>query len=103
MIQLGDRVKDKITGLGGIVIGVTDWLYGCRRITVQPEKAKHGKPAETFCVDEPQLVVTKRGAVEGFIASVDVQKDMTETVMAAHGRPHGPREDAKMRRSVRQR
>jgi hypothetical protein len=52
-VELGDRVEDKITGLKGIIIGITNWLYGCLRVTVQPEEAKDGKPADTFCVDEP--------------------------------------------------
>lgn len=62
-IELGDRVKDRITNLKGIAIGVTNWLYGCKRIVVQPEEAKDGKPAETFCVDAPQLEVLKKGVV----------------------------------------
>jgi len=56
-VQLGDRVKDKISGLKGIVIGVTEWPYGCRRITVQPEEAKDGRPADAFTVDDPQCDV----------------------------------------------
>ena len=62
-IQLGDRVKDKISGLSGIVFGVTDWLYACRRIVVQPEDSKDGKPIETFCVDEPQLTILKKAVI----------------------------------------
>jgi hypothetical protein len=31
-VNLGDKVKDRITGLEGIAIGVTTWLYGCRRV-----------------------------------------------------------------------
>lgn len=62
-VELGDRVKDKITGLSGVAIGATDWLYGCRRITVQPETEKDGKPVDTFCVDEPQLRITKKAVV----------------------------------------
>jgi hypothetical protein len=34
-INLGAFVKDKITGFEGIVIGRTQWLYGCVRYTVQ--------------------------------------------------------------------
>ena len=62
-VELGDRVKDRITGLAGIAVGKTDWLFGCRRITIQPEEAKEGKPAEMFHADEPQLVVVLRGVM----------------------------------------
>ena len=62
-VELGDRVKDRITGLAGIAVGKTDWLFGCRRIVIQPEEAKEGKPAEMFHADEPQLVVLLKHAV----------------------------------------
>lgn len=54
-IKLGDKVKDRITGLTGIAIGVTTWLYGCRRLVVQPQELKDGKPVEFTSFDEPQL------------------------------------------------
>lgn len=37
MVELGDRVKDKISGLKGIAVGISNYLYGCRRISIQPE------------------------------------------------------------------
>ncbi len=62
-IQLGDRVKDIISGLKGIAIGRTEWLHGCMRITVQPEGVKDGKPIDYYTVDEPQLEVLKTGII----------------------------------------
>lgn len=62
-INLGDRVKDMVTGFTGIAIGRTEWLNGCTRITVQPEKLKDGKIVETGCFDEPQLVVVKKDQI----------------------------------------
>ena len=42
--QLGDLVKDKVTGFTGIVICRAVWLNGCARLTVQPQKVgKDGK------------------------------------------------------------
>ena len=63
-INLGDRVKDKVTGFVGIAIGRTEWLNGCTRITVQPEKLIGGKIVDTSCFDEPQLVVVKAKQVD---------------------------------------
>ena len=57
MIELGARVKDKITGLTGIAVGRTIWIHGCVRITVQPEEFKDGKPVDMTTFDEPQLEV----------------------------------------------
>ena len=62
-VELGDRVQDKISGMKGIAVGATEWLYACRRISVQPEEAKDGKPIETFCVDEPQLKILKKAVI----------------------------------------
>lgn len=56
-VNLGDLVKDTITGFEGVVIGETRWLYGCRRFTVQPRDLKDGKPIEPVSFDEPQLLV----------------------------------------------
>jgi hypothetical protein len=60
-IELGDIAKDSITGFQGVVIGVTKWLHGCRRITLQPEKlSSEGKLLDNATFDEPQLIVVKR-------------------------------------------
>ena len=54
-INLGERVRDTISGVEGTVVGRTEWLHGCVRLTVQPEGAKDGVPYESFCVDEPGI------------------------------------------------
>ena len=59
MVELGDKVKDTVTGYQGIAIGATTWLHGCRRITVQSQELKDGKPVEAVTFDEPQLTVVK--------------------------------------------
>ena len=64
MIELGDRVKDKISGVRGVAIGVTFWLHGCKRWCIQPEESKDGKPAETITVDDPQLEVLKKAVFD---------------------------------------
>lgn len=57
-IELGSKVKDKVTGFTGIAIGETRWLHGCLRYTVQPqERDKDGKIKECTSFDEPQLIV----------------------------------------------
>ena len=59
-VQLGDRVKDPITGLTGIAICITTWLHGCIRIGVQPESHKDGKKADDVYFDVSQLVLVKK-------------------------------------------
>ena len=54
-IKLGDVAKDVITGFEGKVVGITDWLYQCRRLGLQPMKLdKGGKPYGIEWVDELQ-------------------------------------------------
>ncbi len=88
MIELGDRVKDKITGLEGIAVGITNYLYGCRRVSIQPEQVKDHKPADWFTIDEPQTEIVKKSAVAG------------RTIQTGEDRPHGPREDTGRRKDV---
>ena len=60
-INLGDRVKDPITGYVGIVVAITTWLHGCIRIAVQPEKLdKEGKPRDDRYFDQSQLVLVAK-------------------------------------------
>lgn len=59
MVNLGDRVKDTVTGLVGIVVAKIRYLQGCDRISVQPQELKDGKPVEPSWFDEPQLEVVK--------------------------------------------
>lgn len=58
-IKLGQKVRDKITGLEGITVVRSEFLFGCIRFGVQPQEVKEGKPAEWVYVDEPQLEVVK--------------------------------------------
>lgn len=64
-VELGDEVRDNITGLKGVAIGITRWLNGCIRVGVQPSGLKDGKPIEAQWIDEPQLKIVKRQKVAG--------------------------------------
>lgn len=61
-IELGDKVRDRMTGFEGIVIARTEWLYNCTRITVQPTALKDATVAEAHTFDEPQVELVQRGA-----------------------------------------
>ena len=87
--ELGDRVKDKITGLKGIVIGRYEYLYGCVRMAVQPEEGKDGKPIDTFVVDEPQLMLLKKGVIARPLKPAEEKKE--------ENRSHGLRDDPDVR------
>lgn len=52
--NLGDRVRDRISGLTGIIVSRVQHLYGCTRYWIQPEEGKDGKPVDGWWIDEPQ-------------------------------------------------
>jgi len=58
-IQLGDQVKDTVTGFKGVAVSKTEFLHGCYRIGVQPKMMKDGKLEEAKVFDEPQLELVK--------------------------------------------
>lgn len=92
-VQLGDRVKDQISVLGGIVVGITNFLHGSRRIAIQPETTKDGCPAPTFVADEAALKIVKKAVIKPFAAPVAEEKKPKP-------RSHGPREDFIQRPSL---
>lgn len=62
MIQLGDKVKDTITGFEGVAIARSEWLNGCVRFELQSAKlSKDGIPVEAQWFDDSQLTVVKLG------------------------------------------
>lgn len=62
MIRLGDIARDKVTGYEGMVVAITEWLHGCKRIGIQPTKLdKDGKPRDAMQFDELQVELVKAG------------------------------------------
>lgn len=52
---LGLPVKDRVTGLTGVVTSVSFDLYGCIQAVVHPGLDKDGKPAEQTWFDVARL------------------------------------------------
>ena len=81
-VDLGDHVKDVISGFAGIATGVFKYLNGCTRVCVTPRTVKDGKLLDEMVFDETQLTIVKRAAVTA--------------AMSAHAGtagPGGPRKD----------
>lgn len=88
-IRLGDRVRDRITGFQGIVVGITAYLYMCNRPIVQPEGlTPDGKQIESLSFDEPQLEIIERGV----IAATDPRLDRELAASAAREKTGGSRD-----------
>ena len=65
MIQLGGRVKDKVSGFEGIAVARTEWLYGCIRIEVQAKVKKNGEIEDARMFDEGSPQATQDGDHRG--------------------------------------
>ncbi len=57
MIELGNKVRDTVTGFTGIVVGKTIWMYGCERFAVQSDKLHDNKPVDEHWFDDQRLEV----------------------------------------------
>ena len=58
-VQLGDTVQDMVTGLKGVVTGITQWITGCDQAIVQPPLKKDGEKPETVWMDINRCKVSK--------------------------------------------
>lgn len=50
-IQLGNKVKDRITGFTGVAVGITNWSSGNVTVTIEPTMLKDGKPVDSCGFD----------------------------------------------------
>ena len=63
-VNLGDKVKDKVSGFTGIATARHEYLNGCVRISVDSDKlGKEGAKIEGYVFDEPQLDIVKPAKV----------------------------------------
>jgi ribosomal protein L14 len=64
MVNLGDLVKDSVSGFKGIAVSRHSYLQGCDRISIQPPIDKNGKHPESVTFDEPQLIIIKKEKIK---------------------------------------
>ena len=65
MVKLGDKVRDSITGFGGIVIARAEYLNGCISLQVEATKLKDGEPIEAHWFDEQRLTNASKAKAGG--------------------------------------
>jgi hypothetical protein len=61
--QLGDRVRDPITGFTGIVVAVAQHITGCDRCAVSAPVDKDGKMGDVMWIDRPTLEIVEAGVI----------------------------------------
>ena len=63
-VELGDLVKDSISGFQGVATQKVYYLQGCSRFCVSPQAVnKEGRIPDGYFFDEPQLIVVKKCVV----------------------------------------
>lgn len=62
MVELGDEVRDMLSGFEGIAVSKTSFYLGCERVNVQPKVKKDGTLPGEETFDDPQLEVIKSRA-----------------------------------------
>lgn len=72
MIELGQKVKDRITGFEGVVTGRCNYISGCDQALVTPPVDKDGKHVDAHWFDiqrleglDAPLVTLDNGATPG--------------------------------------
>lgn len=61
--ELGDEVRDRITGFRGIVTGRHDYIFGCAQFSILSQDEKAGKDDRGRTLDEASLDIIKKNAV----------------------------------------
>lgn len=74
VIELGNTVRDIVTGFQGIATADVRYLNGCRQLCVKP-KAEDGKMPEAHYIDMHQLQYVDDGV---FVIASDTGGDMPD-------------------------
>lgn len=57
--NLGLTVTDKVTGMKGVVVSTTSYIYGSDRASIQPPKDKSDKVPDEVTCDVCQLIINE--------------------------------------------
>jgi len=86
-VELGDKVKDQISGFTGIVVGITKYITGCDRATIDPGCKKDGEMMCAEDIDVMTLKVTKKKAVVVNDENVKTKKAPAKKKGASYSTP----------------
>jgi|GEM_PF-4272988 len=70
-VNIGDRVRDKITGFEGIAYGRWECITGCVSFDVHPRVKEDGKLPSSAWIDESRLEVVEAAAVTLVVKEVE--------------------------------
>ena len=93
MINLGDEVKDKVTGFVGIVTGKAEYLFGCVRCAVQSSVKEDKTIPDAYWIDEESLEILTPQKIKKSEKTIIVENKITT--------PAGPRNDPIYRQEIK--
>lgn len=73
--ELGDILRDRITGFKGVAVAKTEFMFACRRWCLQPDKLHDGKPIDDRWFDEPQLEFVKKSEMSPILRDRESRAD----------------------------
>ncbi len=85
-VELGDKVKDVVSGFEGIVTGYTVWLTGCDSVHITGKSKEGSGESPTASVDVTRIEIQEKEVIK-----LQVQNTRTapkEKRAAAPGGPH---------------
>jgi hypothetical protein len=80
-VELGIKVKDKITGFRGVAVARCVYLNGCVQFEIEPLQLKDGVPQKSFWLDEPRVIA---------IGEKEPKEQVTKKEMLDHVGRFGP-------------
>ncbi len=83
-IQLGDLIRDSITGFEGIADARMEFLNKCVRWQIQPQALHEGVPVKPQVFDEDQLIIVKAAA---FVTPKALQTGGNQTMAGGRSLP----------------
>jgi hypothetical protein len=54
-IKIGDKVRDRLSGLVGYVHGKAEYITGCNQVLVNPRTVKDDKPVDGTWIDDSRI------------------------------------------------
>jgi len=69
-IELGQRVRDPVSGFEGIAVSRHEYIHGCERINIQPECGEDKKLPTSETFDALGLEIIGAGVTHGLLDKV---------------------------------
>lgn len=71
-IELGDKVRDRVTGFEGIVVATSKWAHNADSVGIQKQEIFNGKVDECLWIDvTPRLELIEKGFLSDIVVPAE--------------------------------